>query len=203
MLLQTLPSRIANKQSIVDAAKKGNDSSPDIASYGATMPPGSRATSEIIDPCEATLVRADPQLKSDDVKVKQGMLMTLLSIPHVRAVLVSGFMVAMLGVGLEVVFILYSYTSIDLGGMGRSVRSDHSSYGITLSHTPYFPLKACRNRIRSCGLWHIWSINIIVLVPLHPTTLQQSPNVHHLLSMLGFEFCPDADRTSCCCTSGI
>lgn len=48
--------------------------------------------------------------------------MSLLAKPHVRAVLSSGFMFSFLGVGFEVVFVLYSYTRIDLGGMGRSVR---------------------------------------------------------------------------------
>lgn len=124
VFIQTLPSTVAKKQSMIDAAKRSSNPAADIASYGATLPPGARATGEIIDPSEAstlTLVGADPQPQPNEVKVTKGMLMTLLSSPHVRALLASGFMFNLLGVGLEVVFILYSYTSIDLGGMGRSV----------------------------------------------------------------------------------
>jgi hypothetical protein len=41
--------------------------------------------------------------------------------PHIRAVLGSGFMLSFMAVGFDVVFVLYSYTSVSLGGMGRSV----------------------------------------------------------------------------------
>lgn len=45
----------------------------------------------------------------------------LLSLPHVRAVLWPAFLLSFLSVAWEVVFVLYSYTQADLGGMGRSV----------------------------------------------------------------------------------
>jgi len=45
----------------------------------------------------------------------------LLSKPHIRAVLASGFMFSLSNVGINVVFVLYSYTRVNLGGMGRSV----------------------------------------------------------------------------------
>jgi len=50
---------------------------------------------------------------------KMGM-MELLASPQVRAILASTFMLSILGMGFEVVFVLYSYTRIDLGGLGRS-----------------------------------------------------------------------------------
>lgn len=35
-------------------------------------------------------------------------------------------MISLLGVGFEVSFVLYSYTKIELGGMGRDVRTPSS-----------------------------------------------------------------------------
>lgn len=52
-------------------------------------------------------------------------LLQLLRIPEVRSIAASSFMLSFLGMGLEVVFILFSYTSIELGGLGRSVSFTH------------------------------------------------------------------------------
>ena len=62
--------------------------------------------------------------QSDDAKseaAKKTSVFYLLSKPHIRAVLATSFMISFLNVGTNVVFVLYSYTRVNLGGMGRSV----------------------------------------------------------------------------------
>lgn len=93
-----------------------------MALYGATVAPGARTTAELIPESSVlTLVAHDSQPESGEPQAKQHMLLQLLSKPHVLYLLASGFMFNLLGVGAEVVFVLYSYTSVELGGMGRSV----------------------------------------------------------------------------------
>lgn len=73
------------------------------------------------------LIGAEEPDRLDDPKLghqaaaKTTSVFYLLSKPHIRAVLASGFMLSLLNVGTQVVFVLYSYTRVDLGGMGRSV----------------------------------------------------------------------------------
>lgn len=64
-----------------------------------------------------------PNSRPDDhaPKPNQLKLIGLLLKPHVLYLLASGFLFNFLGIGAEVVFVLYSYTSVELGGMGRSV----------------------------------------------------------------------------------
>lgn len=107
-------------------------SSPSSPYYGAISPASSTSTrvpspeaSELPTPdalsgasTPHTLVESNQPVKAP---VPKSVVLTLLSKPHVRAVLASGFLLSFLGVGVEVVFVLYSYTRINLGGMGRSV----------------------------------------------------------------------------------
>lgn len=52
--------------------------------------------------------------------VPKATVMSHLSHPHIQALLASTFLIYFLGVGFEVIFVLFSYTRIDLGGMQRS-----------------------------------------------------------------------------------
>ena len=45
----------------------------------------------------------------------------MLSYPTVRLILVSSFLLNFLSTAFDIVFVLFTYTSIELGGLGRSV----------------------------------------------------------------------------------
>ncbi|KAF8299921.1 MFS general substrate transporter [Clavulina sp. PMI_390] len=49
---------------------------------------------------------------------RNGSVLALLSKAHIRAVIIATFLFSLVSVGFEVVFPLYSYTPVDLGGMG-------------------------------------------------------------------------------------
>ncbi|KAF8299928.1 MFS general substrate transporter [Clavulina sp. PMI_390] len=66
-----------------------------------------------------------PLVSSDEAETpkeekKPVTVFDLLARPHIRAVLASGAMFSFLGVGFDVIFTLYSYTLVRLGGMGRT-----------------------------------------------------------------------------------
>lgn len=124
---QTLPSKVAAKKAA--AEQKQLDVSPSPILYGSTTPSTSAST-RVPSPIASTppstpgtpvnlIDSGEPILKADP---PGSSIFTLLSKPHIRAVLMSGFMFSFLGVGFQVVFVLYSYTRVDLGGIGRSVR---------------------------------------------------------------------------------
>lgn len=58
---------------------------------------------------------------SDEESAKKASVNSLFLQPHVRSVMGAAFLVSFLAVAWEVVFVLYSYTQVNLGGMGRSV----------------------------------------------------------------------------------
>lgn len=45
----------------------------------------------------------------------------MISYPTVCSILLSSFMLSFLSMSFEIVFVLFSYTKIELGGIGRSV----------------------------------------------------------------------------------
>lgn len=108
---------------MTEAAKVVSQLGTEAPAYGATLPPAVRKTDDLVaGPSGSSATDTDSEFGSPATIEKRGMLMTLLSKSHVRSLLASGFMSNLLGVGAEVVFVLYSYTSIELGGMARSVR---------------------------------------------------------------------------------
>ena len=62
---------------------------------------------------------AEPEHTTDQSQL--GVFKHILAQHHVRALLTSAFMLSLTAVGFDVVFVLYCYTDVQLGGMGRSV----------------------------------------------------------------------------------
>ena len=118
---QTLPSKVAAQRAAVGGKRPGSAETP---SYGSTTPTAGDAHRPA-----PTLTDHEgrDELQSDDAKSelpaaakKTGVFYLLLK-PHIRAVLATSFAISFLNVGTNVVFVLYSYTRVGLGGMGRSV----------------------------------------------------------------------------------
>ncbi|KAF8310792.1 MFS general substrate transporter [Clavulina sp. PMI_390] len=63
---------------------------------------------------------ATPSKDQKDGK-NEGSMLRLLANPQLRAVMLSGFMFNLLAMGFSVLFVLYSYTQVEIGGLGRSV----------------------------------------------------------------------------------
>ncbi|KAF8299932.1 MFS general substrate transporter [Clavulina sp. PMI_390] len=125
---ETLPSIVAEKKAALERKAQGLDhvtrSSP--SHYGSTASSDIAASASasapsgpIVAPPSSVASGSSP-LSPKPAPAKEGTLLHLLSIPHVRAILISAFLFSWLGVGFDVVFTLYSYTRVDLGGMGRS-----------------------------------------------------------------------------------
>lgn len=129
---QTLPSKVTAKKAA--AGRKKLQPSSSHSFYGASSSstrspsPAGPSTPDIASgastPTLTDTTEPSQEFQCPDARpvAPRSTVMTLLSKPHVRAVLSAGFMFSFLGVGTDVVFVLYSYTRVDLGGMGRSVR---------------------------------------------------------------------------------
>lgn len=143
--LQTLPSKVAAQNA---AAASRKLTSRETASYGSTSTPASTrtpspnpsstpttahhsgaSTPRLASPEERNEFQTVSSKSESSVPAKTTGVFHLLSKPHIRAVLASGFMFSLLGIGTDVVFVLYSYTRVDLGGMGRSVTAFASFTG--------------------------------------------------------------------------
>jgi hypothetical protein len=215
--IQTLPSKVAAQKAAAESKKL---TSHDTPSYGSTSTSASTRTSSPNPPSTPTathksgastptLANVEERRESQPAKPKFELpvpakttgVFYLLSKPHIRAVLASGFMFSLLGVGTDVVFVLYSYTRIDLGGMGRSVITPFvpslwphllATCSLTfclylLPVNPSVPQCLTARPNWLCLSWfgcsgdHRFSRHL----PLHPTAIQQSSHVHLLLRILG------------------
>lgn len=111
-------------------------SSKSLSSSGATSPTviqtpsaedGLDAVSVVESDIDDLPLKPRTEFEAIEDQSRVGVFKHLLKKPHIRAVLGSAFMLSLLAVGFDVVFVLYSYTSIELGGMARSVSRDFHS----------------------------------------------------------------------------
>jgi hypothetical protein len=98
---QTLPSKVAAQK--LDGAETSPTSSANV-----TIPPGT-----IRKPIISTPEPPGPPQRLSIFK--------LFAISQVRLIMTSTFLLTFLAIAFEIVFVLHSYTSVELGGLGRSV----------------------------------------------------------------------------------
>ncbi|KAF8324457.1 MFS general substrate transporter [Cantharellus anzutake] len=113
---------------IVEAREAQRNSTPPNASnpgYGSiignTTPAVPRSSnidhSVVINPDSSTGVQESSNSGNEEVSMS---LWEVLYYPKVPSMLISTSMLSFLAVGFDVMFVLFSYTGIDLGGLGRS-----------------------------------------------------------------------------------
>lgn len=102
---ETLPRLVAEREK---STKPDSAKSISHPTYGAVSLPDEEQT--FVEP-EVTKERVWTALE-------------ILSLPAIQSVFLSGALLSFLTVGFEVIFVLFSYTSISLGGLDRSVRCD-------------------------------------------------------------------------------
>ncbi|KAF8324456.1 major facilitator superfamily domain-containing protein [Cantharellus anzutake] len=121
---------------ILEARKAKKDSllspSPSMSTYGSTSntptfgsrshsptPSNSETLVEDISEPPTPVSESFPSQIGDNKKETMS-LSEILSYPTVRSIMVSSFMLSFVSMAFDVVFVLFSYTSIDLGGLGRT-----------------------------------------------------------------------------------
>ncbi|KDQ14669.1 hypothetical protein BOTBODRAFT_55194 [Botryobasidium botryosum FD-172 SS1] len=80
----------------------------------------------------------------------------ILTHPTARSVFLSGFMLSGFAIGFDIVFTLFSYTTIDLGGIGRDpaqIGQALSSAGLLSMTLQLFAFPVLQRRIRSVHLY--------------------------------------------------
>lgn len=125
---ETLPSIVAKKriqaQSELDPSTSqaliasSTHSSPTITDSSLSPSPSARP----VTPSSQSQSEPQSQVTINENQTEPQVIKRLLSQSHIRAVLGSAFMISFLNIGFDALFALYSYTSIALGGIGRSVR---------------------------------------------------------------------------------
>ncbi|KAF8299925.1 MFS general substrate transporter [Clavulina sp. PMI_390] len=126
---ETLPSKVAARKAAAErnsgSLDPASSASPSILNYGSGGTSTSAAPTSSPDtalhqasfPQPSTFVRSPPEAEPTP---RKRILLHLLSKPEIRAILTAAFLFNLVGIGFDVVFTLYSYTSVELGGMSRT-----------------------------------------------------------------------------------